>query len=267
MDEDVLSKIPDLPIELEREIFELAATLYPGSAYHLTTISKRVQIWMEILIYQTVVLDLPKSRTNLFLRTVDSRPASFFASRVKNLYLTFVSFPQAWKVLSVCTGVTNLACWTATSSQELLPLPRQPLERLSVGIAALMQLCETHKPDFSHPAFRALTHLDITEPPTSSVDIDWSALYKLPKLTHISIGNLTESRHLFLLKELLTNCESLLCLVVISDHGEFTKPVSEEIDDRRLKILPYFHHPKDYCTYWKDVQRGLPDFWGYLEYN
>ncbi len=45
MDEEVLSKIPDLPIELEREIFELAATLYPGSAYHLTTISKRVQIW------------------------------------------------------------------------------------------------------------------------------------------------------------------------------------------------------------------------------
>ncbi|KAK0194871.1 hypothetical protein F5146DRAFT_262433 [Armillaria mellea] len=78
MNEEVVSKIPDLPIELERDIFELAATLYPGSAYHLATISKRVQIWMEILIYQTVVLDLPKSRTNLFLRTVDSRPANFF---------------------------------------------------------------------------------------------------------------------------------------------------------------------------------------------
>ncbi|KAK0213333.1 hypothetical protein DFS33DRAFT_116651 [Desarmillaria ectypa] len=267
MGEDGLPKVPELPIELERDIFELTATLYPGSAYQLTTVSKRVQIWMEILIYQTVVLGFPKLQTNLFLQTVDSRPASFFASHVKNLYLTFVSYPQAQKVLSVCTGVTNLACWAASSSLELLPLPRQPLERLSVNVATLMQLCETRKPDFSHPAFRALTHLDITEPPTSSVDIDWSALYKLPKLTHISIGNLTESHHLFLLKELLANCESLLYLVVISDHGEFTKRVSEEIDDRRLKILPYFHHPKEYRTYWEDVQRGLPDFWGYLGDN
>ncbi|KAG7442647.1 uncharacterized protein BT62DRAFT_996567 [Guyanagaster necrorhizus] len=267
MNDEGSSKIPELPTELEREIFELTATLYPGSAYQLTTVSKRVQIWMEILIYQTVVLAFPKSRTNLFLRTVDSRPASFFAGHVKNLYLPFVSYPDAQKVLSVCTGATNLACWMATPSPELLSLPRQPIERLSVSIATLMQSCETHKPAFFHTAFRALTHLDITEPSNPLVDTDWSALYTLPKLTHISIGNLAESHHLFLLKELLANCESLLCLVVISDDGEFTKHINEEIYDKRLKILPYFHYPKDYLTYWKDVQRGLSDFWGYLEDN
>lgn len=38
--------IPDLPYELERDIFELTARAHKGSAARLVLVARRVQIWL-----------------------------------------------------------------------------------------------------------------------------------------------------------------------------------------------------------------------------
>lgn len=37
--------IPDLPYDLEREIFELTARIYPRTAPQLALVARRAQIW------------------------------------------------------------------------------------------------------------------------------------------------------------------------------------------------------------------------------
>lgn len=42
---NVSSRIPDLPFELERDIFELTARAHPQEALTLVRVARRVQIW------------------------------------------------------------------------------------------------------------------------------------------------------------------------------------------------------------------------------
>ncbi|THU90900.1 hypothetical protein K435DRAFT_863925 [Dendrothele bispora CBS 962.96] len=111
--------IPELPSELEREIFELAARTHKGTALNLALVSRRTQIWMERLLYQSIVLD-STDQLRHFLRTVAVRPPSFFAEYVKRLYLTtFVDLDTALQLLSVCTGITHLTSWAGPETPTL----------------------------------------------------------------------------------------------------------------------------------------------------
>lgn len=48
--------IQDLPTELEREIFETAARMRPGSALDLVLVARKVRTWIQPLIYEMVTL-------------------------------------------------------------------------------------------------------------------------------------------------------------------------------------------------------------------
>lgn len=258
----------DLPAELEREIFELVMDVCPQDAIRLCLVAKRVKIWqvlnplypplteikdrIERIMYHTIVLNLPLSRTQLFLRTVDARPAEFFSSHVKKLYMTgMVSSSAAERVLKVCTGVTDLACWTPLGSIQSLVEMIPRLTRISVNAEVLSRV--TDEVDLS--GVTSLTHLDIVAPRSAL----W-AVPSLPSLTHLSIGNLNYMDHnpwIPVVQSLLENCKRLQALILITnDEG-----IHEELEDERVLIIPKYHHPKDLCTYWKDVWTGKGDFW------
>jgi hypothetical protein len=223
---------------------------------------------IEAIIYHTVVLDFPLRTTKLFIRTVNSRSPEFFAKNVKKLYLTsIITFTQAEEVLSVCTGITDLACWVdiPLSSSGLLSLIKtKNLERLSVKIGALWRNSPLGG-IFSPELFPNLSHVDFVNPPSSSIAVDWSWLHDLPALTHVSFGDLfaTDHLHVFeLLRHLLTECELLRTLIVISHDPSFLRELqNESIHDPRLIIFPNFHHPKSLTAYWEGIRRGEPDFW------
>ncbi|KAF9557976.1 hypothetical protein CPC08DRAFT_28488 [Agrocybe pediades] len=92
-----------LPYEVERMIFELAATKWPGSAVTLSTVSRYVQGWD--LVPQSCWIASRRRPTVCF--SVRSRPKSFFAHHVKRLYMA-VTFKEAQELLVCCTGVTHL---------------------------------------------------------------------------------------------------------------------------------------------------------------
>ncbi|KAF8211114.1 hypothetical protein K438DRAFT_1808835 [Mycena galopus ATCC 62051] len=80
-----------LPPELEREIFELVAVM-PNPSGEQYSWDMALNISQDgALVYERIVLlqaedSAEDSTAQLLLRTIDSRPASFFAEHVKSLY-------------------------------------------------------------------------------------------------------------------------------------------------------------------------------------
>lgn len=90
-------------------------------------------ISIERILYETVklhgdyhsVFGYTASDENHFAVAVSSRPTSFFEAHVKNLCLTgTMTDEHASRVLSVCTGVRNLALWKWPSDLSQVVKPR-----------------------------------------------------------------------------------------------------------------------------------------------
>ncbi|KAJ3735986.1 hypothetical protein DFJ43DRAFT_772808 [Lentinula guzmanii] len=264
-------KSVELPPEIEREIFEVTARSFPGTAVKLAGLSKRTQYWMEWIIYETVALDHPAARTAAFLRTIDARPAEFFSQRIKELYLSYtVTYEEAQRILVVCSNLTHLTCWA-----QGLPGHRQGwllpylgsastscLTRLSVKLDMLMV-----QPSFSDNIFQGLTHLEIVSPPpvNTGMSIDWTALITLPNLKHLIIGNLFSWDHFYLLpviRGLLNRSPTLEVLAILSKDPQMLEALEcEEFIDPKLVVLPRFNWPLDLPTYWNKLYTGQLDVW------
>ncbi|KAJ7483342.1 hypothetical protein FB451DRAFT_1234162 [Mycena latifolia] len=228
---------PVLPPEIEREIFEMTAR-FPRNAVKLALVARRTQIWIERIIYETVTLS-NQDICDKFLRTLDSRPAQFFMDNVKSLCVPGDIEPLvAERVLKACQGVVNLAIWLPPQHAPLLPFVclLRP-KRLSINVCALYGSgCE---PNFAHPFFSNVTHLELVDWAGWATSIHIEHLF--PHLTHLALdfdcfteGSTTR------IHEILASCRSLvLCLglvsndptmIVVSDHVA-------NIGDPRLVIL------------------------------
>ncbi|KAF9065936.1 hypothetical protein BDP27DRAFT_1331317 [Rhodocollybia butyracea] len=255
-----LKKSVELPSDIGREIFEVTARKFPGTAVKLAGLSKTVQYWMEWIIYETVVLDLPSSRTAALLRTIEAKPAEFFTRRIKRLYLSYSVTPaEAGRILSVCTGLTQLTCWVQHQHDGWLlrylnPTSLSHLTRLSIKL------------DMTNYT-KNLTHLDIVLPPplNSGTLIDWEALIALPHLKHLIIGDLFPSEHMYLipvLRQLLHSGPALEVLAIITNESAMRGALeSENFDDSRMLIIPRFNWPFDLPTYWKKLYTSELDGW------
>ncbi|KAJ6564485.1 hypothetical protein B0H19DRAFT_79022 [Mycena capillaripes] len=85
------SPAPIHPEDLEREIFEISAHSQPVFILTLMLVARRVKIWLEPLLYRTIVLDHPleghpiHSWDTLF-PILESKPASFFHHAVRSRF-------------------------------------------------------------------------------------------------------------------------------------------------------------------------------------
>ncbi|KAJ7359736.1 hypothetical protein DFH08DRAFT_846859 [Mycena albidolilacea] len=175
----------DLPVELEREIFELVASTDVATALRLAVAARRVQVWVEPIIYSKVVvahapedrLQMQYARTVLwdrtaraqrsqkasnqpkiprFIRTIPFRPESFFARHVKSLQIGHLSELELVTVLSACTGISELGWWANVLT---------PLVIAALNLLTLRRLSVDPSFDFARlttaPMFATITHLDI----------------------------------------------------------------------------------------------------------
>lgn len=225
---------------------------------------------IEAILYRTIVLDYPPMTTDLFIRTIESRPASFFATHVKNLYITnFVPYEQAQRLLAVCTDLTSLACWTSAGGPHTnLPLivksdsaSFHKLRRLSISLNALAFPCLSSQESF----LRQLTHLEVVNPPMASAE-EWKTFLTLPSLTHLALGNLYAPAHgdiLPALDFLLEESTALRVLVLLSTNQPFLRLLQEDclLQDPRVITLESFHRGMDVFEFWNSVRRHERDPW------
>ncbi|KAJ6557837.1 hypothetical protein B0H19DRAFT_1148719 [Mycena capillaripes] len=230
----------DLPVELEREICELAASADVGTALRLATVARRVQAWVEPIIYSRVVVAHPpevsaqtqysrsilRGRTaraqisqrapkqiqaHRFIRTIPLRPASFFARHVKCLQVGNLSEPELLTVLSACTGISELAWWSSTVTTPLAAeIHFLTLRRLSIDPSF-----DFTRLNVTSSLFSTITHLDMCCP--NHYGVVSTPLERFPSLTHYSITHGTYAPPLTWCDDVLKACPRLKILLRLSD--------------------------------------------------
>ncbi|ESK89776.1 hypothetical protein Moror_16838 [Moniliophthora roreri MCA 2997] len=227
-----------LPYDMEREIFEMTALLYPRVMVKLPMVAKRVKAWVEPIMYRTITLNHSHSGPK-FLRVLrnSSKPPEFFATHVKSLCLSKgVSVPEARVILEQCVGVRTLACWiepNAYAAGVLMPIIREKLthlQRLSVNFSHLRLLLSGGGD--GNVLLEHVSHLDMSHPWAlyqlanvgrvgggGAVDIGFEAL---PQLTHLSFRFWARDPEGAgpILKRILELCPNLEVLALLVDPNE-----------------------------------------------
>ncbi|KAJ6493736.1 hypothetical protein C8R47DRAFT_1044196 [Mycena vitilis] len=177
---------PILPVELEREIFELAALMHPRSIPAFLRVARRFHIWVihPFPPLEPVLYRHPHVLPALLL-AMKAKQADFFHHAVRHLYLSCYSLKEGDALLQVCTGVVDLTvivCF-ADNTDYLPLLARMPLQRLCARIETLDELY----PDFTQPAFASLTYLDVLDELVDAMIEVCDQIPLLPALTHVAI--------------------------------------------------------------------------------
>ncbi|KAJ7683834.1 hypothetical protein B0H17DRAFT_1204821 [Mycena rosella] len=230
------SNQPLLPVELEMSIFDIAARSYPRFITTLMLVAWRVKLWVEPLLYRTLVVSRsaieghpnyphPHSLKRGCKPTspfqIHSESAAFLQQSVRNLYFSFdIPAEVAECILRPCSGVENL--WITATSAPNTDLFRiisaLPLKRLHCELTQLFY-SQSQAPaqvdfalgygyaqaDLTHTMFSHLTHLELFDDPKDGLE-RWRGLALLPRLTHLALNN---SKFLPLCPELLGTCKAL----------------------------------------------------------
>ncbi|KAJ7498849.1 hypothetical protein FB451DRAFT_12690 [Mycena latifolia] len=255
--------MPELPPELEREIFELALrTNRQDAAFKLTLslVARRVQFWVDLAFYEMVTISHETQATK-FVKLIASKlkPPDFFTA-VKILCLPYsVTGEQACAILSACTKVQMLACWVDCTDSPELPLlvSRLPLRRLSIEYQHFLEI-----PVVASTWLSNLTHVDLVLWDFGLSDIDLSTLSRLPRVTHVALPLYrTASAHAAIV---CSSCPNLRVLVIISDPNreEDTDPAQNYLFDPRIVVEA---GPTNIIQDWEALYFGLPDLWSYAE--
>ncbi|KAJ6598093.1 hypothetical protein DFH09DRAFT_1022383 [Mycena vulgaris] len=242
---------PFFPPELEREIFETAADLYPETIPELLLVSQRVHEWIEIIRYSIVsTIDDPSSCPIHVLQQAirsNAKPADFF-HRVRHLYVErFVPDLELQEILSACIGIGSLALFHGGPS--ILPgLAAMKPRRLSVALECLFPDQQSLDPITTHPMFTCLTHLDLFG---GSPHIRWTNL--LPALTHLAMGC-----HSSVWTELLSTNAKLVVLIHMQSSDFRTE---NRISDDDVRFVCMLVVDYEYGPDWLTGVRGGMDFW------
>ncbi|KAJ7188966.1 hypothetical protein C8R46DRAFT_1206077 [Mycena filopes] len=266
--------MPDLPPELEREIFELAFRQDPKNVplkLTLCSVAHRVQTWIDLIFYEFVPIEKDHDAQR-FLGLIDSnlKPPAFF-SAVKILCLTlFVSATNALRILNACPGVEMLACWVNFRTQPEFPefitlVKRLPLRRLSLELAHLLRLLLPTAGETSAGWLSNLTHLFIVVWNNNATE-QISALRRLPHLTHLAAGLGPPyglgAQHVALV---CSTCPSLRVFVGLTDPMEMPLDFDpENLNEYRRVVVQTQPDESDLMPVWA-AQSFVPDLWSRAE--
>lgn len=202
---------------------------------------------------------LKKHKVDLFLETLQARPAAFFATNVKSLCMDYSVPPvSAAQITYICTGIVNLATWSvgyrhAYLSSHIAPLY---LRHICFDFDSFLGLVNV-APD---TWYGSITHLNIFNYYASVEYPTIPNLIRFATLTHLHIGFRLDGRSLHALSDILITCETLKVLVLA-----FPTPLSPPLavylemhglhDPRVVAVGP----SSDMCKEWEASVDGIVD--------
>jgi len=152
-----------------------------------------------------------------------------------------------------------------------LILPTHTLRCLSIKIETLWgynpEASEFHPQDYPQ-----LTHLEIVNPPrhSSSIDLDWEGISKLPSLAYLALGYLWGYDHCYLfnvMDEILGRCPKLRALIVMSQDRDFSSALEFEpvLGNQRLVFFPSMDWSDPHTGHRKNITREGANLWDRAE--
>ncbi|KAF7378199.1 hypothetical protein MSAN_00244500 [Mycena sanguinolenta] len=188
---------PRFPPELEHRVFEITALARPKCIPTLMLVARRIKFWVEPLLYRVIMVKDPR----MIFEPLNFGPPTFpvdalaqlssdFLRHARHLFIddTFVEDTALESWLLACPNITNLF-GQLDCTPKLLPLLSSFTEIRYLTIDAGV-LCGTTVP---HPLFLTVTHLELLDTDTGSVDRLWQNLTLIPHLTHIAFNRVLSS--------------------------------------------------------------------------
>ncbi|KAJ6598404.1 hypothetical protein DFH09DRAFT_1394623 [Mycena vulgaris] len=258
---------PPFPVELEREIFETAAIMYPKIIPVLLRVSRRVLIWIEPLLYRVIRLDPSRGpRGGALRRAMQVKPAGFFRDNVRHVALFTVWEPEEdlYDLLRICPRLLSLACPPTLSTPALLPILQEMkgVRKFSCDLEFLFGYGAAV--NLRHSFFRTITHMDMPDVLGNGNGIQVATslaegLAEMPALTHLALHDLVGGTTF--LQRVLDGCAHLRAVVTLVNNAEWwrARKIADNppVTDARFLV----------CTrpiYWDDWEvgaRGGTDFW------
>jgi hypothetical protein len=201
---------------------------------------------------------------NLFLRTVQSRPPTFFANYVKSLSITnYRDPPINSEIFYVCTGLEHLADWVSTSTSRVWLLRHRRVNSLRSLSIHLWPFTVTNDPRlpardvFGESFFSQITHLHVLDPEGW---LRFKGFGLMPQLTHLcfeasgSMPSLSAE-----IQIILSTCKSLLVLAfLVALPLHLVRPPYAKINDPRAVLLT---KPEDRAKDWEAASLGKRNIW------
>ncbi|KAF7300543.1 hypothetical protein HMN09_00939100 [Mycena chlorophos] len=218
---------PRLPPELEREIFETAAILHPGTIPALVATARRVQEWTEPMLFRVLRFKLGTPQTEAFLHALRTKPPDFAARSVRHIFFEALdrSVPLAvgLEILQKCPGIVDFGTTKAFTGRAVLDALRglPNLRVLTLGLSSL----DSETDESLASALERVTHLTV-------LDRDYPSIVKLlprlPRLTHFAMKHSTDhggsplplpDPNIF--ADILSSCPHLHVLLITSAKSPF----------------------------------------------
>ncbi|KAJ7182350.1 hypothetical protein C8R43DRAFT_1228808 [Mycena crocata] len=244
---------PILPVELEREIFEMTAQSdsRPMSILTLMLVASRVKAWVEPLLYRTIIVSLYDTSTvNKYPTPRRKAYIPFFRSKFGTSFL--ISIRHLFLHHSDNCAVISDANWLLKSCSRaedlVINLPERYLELNAVSIPSLKRLsCDTillfsTSIDFT-VSFPNITHLTLFGD-ISTIGL-CDRLSALPRLSHLDLTDLDNDFDVTpLLRRCLNTCKSLLVLVLSDPIAYIDR--TELAQDYRFVQMDCVDYAKDW---------------------
>ncbi|KAF7325774.1 hypothetical protein MKEN_00427900 [Mycena kentingensis (nom. inval.)] len=224
-----------LPIELERLIFELAASQWPSQIPRLLLVAQRVRRWLEPRLYHTLITDAsPKARALQTL--IYTKPTGFFAQHTHQVYLTGAGH---WSENHVRELLLLVPALDALAVSGIWGSPQQKLLRDVRGVRRWSGYLESVYAWGSEPAalalgtyaaFAGVTHMELFDDLSEELLLAptlCAALASLPALTHLCLTDTTRA----VLRDVGEACPRLEVLL-------FMSPVTAELE-KMLRDPPF----------------------------
>ncbi|KAJ7203538.1 hypothetical protein GGX14DRAFT_651548 [Mycena pura] len=255
--------IPTLPVELEKEIFQMTAYSRLSSIPCLMLVAHRVKIWVEPLLFWVIALDrssLPYAypmADDVDFSGIQSLSTSVLRDSVRHLLLKNIPNTVSQFILSASSAVEDL--WIASISGAnsfLLPfIGVLPLKRLYCNLGELF--ADKAQIDFGHPLFSRLTHLELFDQRATDHYFD---LALIPHLTHLAFY-FPQAGFFDMSLTLLKTCKSLHVLVLLMAVRSQRAVKHEALEDPRFVQMFCSQFVDD----WKSGALTGSDYWSRAE--
>ncbi|KAJ7159566.1 hypothetical protein C8R46DRAFT_1108606 [Mycena filopes] len=252
---------PSFPPELEREIFELAASWYPSTITSLLRVCHRAHYWIEPLLYTVLFLEDPPSVGAIHKR-LEAKPS--LRRPITHFLWDILDFrPDRWETaMDILRGGRStpevaIKALTASAADYIRfskAIHKVSPQRLTL---ALPWWAGGDTLAFFQPVYQTTTHLTLFQSKFNP-DVDWAYLATLPALTHLA---LTAEISKVILPALLKECLKLQVVISIGltaaeSHARVEAFFLTTPDPRVvLTNLP------DFFEEWKRTARCGYDLW------
>ncbi|KAF9526892.1 hypothetical protein CPB83DRAFT_857162 [Crepidotus variabilis] len=212
---------PRLPLELEREIFEIAALDNAEDAILLSLVAKRIQIWLEPIVYRTSYRNPLARSSPAFSRWISESKRQRVLQYTERLLLRDTYVKEATDIINQCPNIWDLSIWDLRQLSQLdlllAILPSFSIQRLYIGNECLSWLRLNGSQKFNPSLYLHLTHLSLHVPkrgsPSYKVIASHATIFsKLPCLTHFAVFR--SATKWSIIQKLLADCTTLQLLIV-----------------------------------------------------